>query len=68
MPLYEYKCKKCGHVFEVFQSMNADGKDLACPHCQAENPEKIFSVFASSGNTPNYGSSSGSGCGSGGFT
>jgi putative FmdB family regulatory protein len=24
MPTYDYKCKSCGHVFEVFQSMSAE--------------------------------------------
>lgn len=24
MPTYEYKCNKCGHEFEAFQSMSAD--------------------------------------------
>jgi len=30
MPNYDYKCQKCGHVFEVFQSMN-DPKLKDCP-------------------------------------
>ena len=24
MPTYEYECEKCGHVFEEFQSINAE--------------------------------------------
>ena len=30
MPNYDYKCEKCEHVFEVFQSMN-DAKLTDCP-------------------------------------
>lgn len=30
MPNYDYKCQTCGHVFEVFQSMN-DAKLEDCP-------------------------------------
>ncbi|MBL6922741.1 MAG: zinc ribbon domain-containing protein [Akkermansiaceae bacterium] len=30
MPNYDYKCQKCDHVFEVFQSMN-DDKLTDCP-------------------------------------
>lgn len=30
MPNYDYKCQTCGHVFEVFQSMN-DPKLEDCP-------------------------------------
>lgn len=32
MPTYEYKCPKCGHVYESFQNMS--DKTLAkCPKC-----------------------------------
>lgn len=30
MPNYDYQCEKCGHDFEVFQSMN-DAKLTCCP-------------------------------------
>jgi putative FmdB family regulatory protein len=30
MPNYDYQCEKCGHLFEVFQSMN-DPKLTDCP-------------------------------------
>jgi putative FmdB family regulatory protein len=30
MPNYDYLCEKCGHEFEVFQSMN-DEKLTVCP-------------------------------------
>ena len=33
MPTYEYECQKCGHHFELFQSITAEPvKD--CPKCQ----------------------------------
>ncbi len=32
MPTYEYKCDKCGHVFEELQSMN-DEPLTKCPKC-----------------------------------
>ncbi len=35
MPTYEYKCKKCGHKFEVFQSMTAEPVKT-CPKCKGE--------------------------------
>ncbi len=50
MPIYEYKCNACGHVFEEFQSVGASGKDLNCPSCGSPAPDKLFSAFASSGN------------------
>jgi len=32
MPTYEYRCRKCGHVFEVFQNMT-DPPRKRCPRC-----------------------------------
>lgn len=60
MPIYEYKCKKCNHVFEVFQHIGADGSELNCPICKAPEPKKIFSTFATTGG--NSGSSSFANC------
>jgi putative FmdB family regulatory protein len=68
MPIYEYKCKECGHVFEAFQRIGADGSNLTCPVCNSKKPEKIFSAFASSGGDFTSGSFGGSSCGSGGFS
>ena len=39
MPNYDYKCHKCDHVFEVFQSMN-DDKLTDCPLEDCEGPIK----------------------------
>ncbi len=33
MPTYEYECQKCGHQFEVFQSIKAAPKKT-CPECK----------------------------------
>lgn len=33
MPLYEYKCSKCGTVFEFFQKVT-DPSPKKCPRCQ----------------------------------
>lgn len=35
MPTYEYKCKKCSHRFEIFQSMKDDPLTV-CPVCKGE--------------------------------
>jgi len=52
MPIYEYKCTKCGHIFEELRSM-ADGEGATCPKCGAP-AKKIFSgsvgfIFKGSG-------------------
>lgn len=33
MPTYEYECGKCGHHFELFQSMKEPAKKT-CPQCK----------------------------------
>lgn len=44
MPLYEYRCKKCGHQFEKIQSFSApDEKE--CPVCGGE-VERLISAPA----------------------
>jgi len=68
MPIYEYKCKHCGHVFDEFQKVGDTGENLKCPSCGAAKPEKMFSAFAScGGDTASISSSGGASCGSGGF-
>ena len=33
MPIYEYRCRDCGHRFERIRPMGDDGSDLDCPEC-----------------------------------
>lgn len=35
LPTYEYKCTKCSHRFEIFQSMKDDPLTI-CPVCKGE--------------------------------
>ena len=35
MPTYEYECEKCGHKFEVFQSMTEPPRKR-CPKCRGK--------------------------------
>jgi putative FmdB family regulatory protein len=35
MPTYEYECEKCGHRFEVFQSMTEPPRKR-CPKCRGK--------------------------------
>jgi len=57
MPLYEYKCNKCGAKFELRRNISDDDVDVKCPKCGAEKPQRIVSVFGSG-----LGSDSGGGC------
>jgi putative FmdB family regulatory protein len=42
VPLYEYRCKQCGHQFEKIQSFSAPD-ETACPVCKGE-VEKLISA------------------------
>jgi putative FmdB family regulatory protein len=45
MPIREYSCCKCGHVFEEFYKPGETEPELMqCPHCETLTAEKIFSV------------------------
>ena len=46
MPIYEYKCKTCGHLFEELVSSKEDKPTLPCRKCSNE-AEKKMSTFAS---------------------
>jgi putative FmdB family regulatory protein len=35
MPTYDYKCTKCGHVFETFQSIKEQHLK-ECPECKGQ--------------------------------
>jgi putative FmdB family regulatory protein len=43
MPIYEYACESCGHVFDVLQKMDADLlRD--CPECGKPELKKLLSA------------------------
>jgi putative FmdB family regulatory protein len=44
MPLYEYRCKKCGAQFEALVA-NSDSRP-ACKACGSRSLEKLLSAFS----------------------
>ncbi|MEW6034329.1 MAG: zinc ribbon domain-containing protein [Chloroflexota bacterium] len=44
MPIYEFKCQRCGNVSEFLLSGPSDGKKLACPDCGSQNLERLISA------------------------
>ncbi len=52
MPTYEYKCPKCGKLFERFQKIT-EPPELACPNCGTIAPRQLSGgagvVFKGSG-------------------
>ena len=43
MPLYEYQCHACGHVFEKLQKVS-DEPVKQCPKCHAQDVKKCISA------------------------
>ena len=46
MPLYEFKCLACGKKFTDLVGMIADQSPRICPHCGADQKQRLVSRFA----------------------
>jgi putative FmdB family regulatory protein len=53
MPLYDYTCKKCGHLWEEMQTIKGRSKPTkkACPECEEKG--SVFQTLASPPSTGN---------------
>ncbi|ACS80573.1 FmdB family zinc ribbon protein [Maridesulfovibrio salexigens] len=62
MPIYEYKCRECGAVYEEIAS--AGSAPAPCPSCGKDAGEKLMSSTSSltGKDTPNIPDSAGTGC------
>jgi len=47
MPIYEFKCKKCGNKFEYLCFNSKDAENAQCPNCGAQETERLLSCFSS---------------------
>ena len=45
MPIYEYKCERCDHQFEILQKIS-DKPASTCPACNADSLRKLISAAA----------------------
>jgi len=45
MPIFEYKCNKCGHKTEFLEKSGSKGKHV-CERCQSSDLQKLFSGFS----------------------
>lgn len=44
MPIYEYKCSACGHIFEVLSTSSSNQDVVRCHACQSDKVDKILSA------------------------
>jgi putative FmdB family regulatory protein len=49
MPIYEFKCNACQHVFDELVPMNTEGDLLKCPQCGQVGARRLVSAFAAHG-------------------
>jgi putative FmdB family regulatory protein len=60
MPIYEYRCEKCGHTFDKFVRSMSSVVEVECPECHSTDCKKAISLFgtASSSHSSSLGASS----------
>ncbi|MEA3506218.1 MAG: zinc ribbon domain-containing protein [Elusimicrobiota bacterium] len=46
MPIFNYKCNKCGSSFEEFEGVIIKEEELKCPECSNMDVEKALSTFS----------------------
>ena len=69
MPIYCYKCKKCGAEIELLEGVTQEKIEKICPECGSREFKRVFSSFGvgkSSANKPKQRNSSCSSCCPGG--
>ena len=42
MPIYDYRCRECGRVSEVF--LRSPDSEVRCPHCGSGDVDKLISA------------------------
>lgn len=61
MPIYEFRCRKCKHLFEVLFRSRDEKTAVACPECKSTRTQRMMSAFSGKiGNTNAGGASCGS--------
>jgi putative FmdB family regulatory protein len=44
MPIFEFRCLKCGKLFEKLFLNSDEQVDIVCPDCQSESFERVVST------------------------
>ncbi len=49
MPIYEYRCRKCGHEFELMRRITQMDAQAPCPSCRSKATGRKVSMFVVAG-------------------
>jgi putative FmdB family regulatory protein len=49
MPLYEYKCTRCGETFEIIAGLAERDEKAVCPACGGREAARVFSPITLAG-------------------
>jgi putative FmdB family regulatory protein len=63
MPLYEFRCERCGEEFEDLVSSPERVDEVSCPRCDGREVRRLQSGFATPGGSSRPGAGA-SGCSS----
>ena len=44
MPIYDYRCDKCGVVYDIFHKVREVTEDVVCPSCGAPDHTRLISA------------------------
>jgi putative FmdB family regulatory protein len=47
MPIYEFRCDACGHIFELLAMGSDDQSEACCPQCQGKDLSRVMSACSS---------------------
>ena len=65
MPIYEYVCTSCEHLFERLRPMSRMDDEASCPECDGDSSRQlsVFAAFSSSSNGESGAIAGAGGCG-----
>lgn len=43
MPIFEFRCMKCGNVFEKIFLKSEENVEMTCPECKSQSLERVVS-------------------------
>ena len=45
MPIYSYRCRDCGEVFDLLEGVSAEKVRRRCPKCSGGALQKVLAAF-----------------------